>query len=121
MGIYTIEHLAMQISSKILLTILLALTYTQEPPAAPGNDYLTCSLCMTVMELLDQYLTDTDSEEAIADALKQICAVLPSPLDTECDVMISEYADDIIELIVNEYLEPQQVCEQISLCHDQEM
>merc|ERR1711970_1571068 len=112
---YTIEDLAMQISYAILLTILLPLTYTQEPPSAPGND-LTCSLCKTVMELLDQYLTDTDSEEAIADALKQICAALPSPLDAECDAMISEYADDIIELIVNEYLGPQQVCEQISLC-----
>jgi len=71
---------------------------------------------LLVAELLDQYLTDTDSEQAIADALKQICAALPSPLDTECDAMISEYADDIIELIVNEYMGPQQVCEQISLC-----
>merc|ERR1712179_621227 len=113
MGI--LVHLAMQLSYAILLTILLPLAYTQEPPSAPGND-LTCSLCKTVMELLDQYLTDTDGEEAIADALKQICAALPSPLDTECDAMISEYADDIIELIVNEYLGPQQVCEQISLC-----
>ena len=55
----------MQLSYAILLTILLPLTYTQEPPSAPGND-LTCSLCKTVMELLDQYLTDTDSEEAVS-------------------------------------------------------
>merc|ERR1711970_1611817 len=109
------EHLAMQISYAILLTILLPLTYTQEPPSAPGND-LTCSLCKTVMELLDQYLTDTTNEQAIADALKEICALLPSPLDTECEAMISEYTDDIIDLLVNEYLSPQQVCDALTLC-----
>merc|ERR1711936_271766 len=108
-------HLAMQLSYAILLTILLPLplTVSQAPP--PQND-LTCSLCKTVMELLDQYLTDTTNEQAIADALKEICALLPSPLDTECDAMISEYTDDIIDLLVNEYLSPQQVCDALTLC-----
>merc|ERR1711892_804747 len=104
---------AMQFSVLFLFTLLLPLTTSQAPP--PRND-LTCSLCKTVMELLDQYLTDTTNEQAIADALKQICAALPSPLDAECDAMISEYTDDIIELLVNEYLSPQQVCDALSLC-----
>eukprot|EP00092_Neocalanus_flemingeri_P018643 GFUD01020189.1.p1 GENE.GFUD01020189.1~~GFUD01020189.1.p1 ORF type:complete len:105 (+),score=37.65 GFUD01020189.1:31-345(+) len=103
----------MHLSLLSLLTLLLPLTTAQAPP--PRND-LACSLCKTVMELLDQYLTDTTNEEAIADALKQICAALPSPLDAECDAMISEYTDDIIELLVNEYLSPQQVCDALTLC-----
>lgn len=105
------------------------------------------------MELLDAYLTDTTSEQAVvlrrnhsvycisipliqvADALKQICSLLPSPLDQECEVMITvstmqswhapatsikislqEYTDDIIELIVNQYMDPSEVCEAIGLC-----
>eukprot|EP00090_Calanus_glacialis_P013136 TRINITY_DN21764_c0_g1_i1.p2 TRINITY_DN21764_c0_g1~~TRINITY_DN21764_c0_g1_i1.p2 ORF type:complete len:105 (-),score=34.13 TRINITY_DN21764_c0_g1_i1:56-370(-) len=103
----------MKLSLLFLFTLLLPLTTTQAPP--PRND-LTCSLCKTVMELLDQYITDTTNEEAIADALKEICALLPAPLDAECDAMISEYTDDIIELLVNEYLSPQQVCDQLTLC-----
>merc|ERR1712215_54451 len=97
----------------LLFTIILPQTLSQAPP--PKND-LTCSLCKTVMELLDQYLTDTTNEQAIADALKQICAVLPSPLDAECDAMIAEYTDDIIDLLVDEYLSPQRVCDALTLC-----
>merc|ERR1712008_28594 len=98
-----------------LSTLLFPLTTSQAPP--PSND-LTCSLCKTVMELLDQFLTDTTEEEAIADALKQICALLPAPLDVECDAMIAEYTDDIIELLVNEYLSPQQVLTHLPCVHE---
>ena len=52
----------MQFSVLFLSTLLLPLTTSQAPP--PGND-LTCSLCKTVMELLDQFLTDTTEEEAV--------------------------------------------------------
>ena len=33
---------------------------------------LVCSLCRTVMELLDQAITDTTSEQAVADFLAQV-------------------------------------------------
>merc|ERR1711915_826728 len=85
------------------------------PSVSSSND-LSCSLCKTVMELLDAYITDGATEQQIADALKQICSVLPSPLDIECEVMITEYTDDIIELIINQYMRPDQVCEALSLC-----
>jgi hypothetical protein len=52
----------MKLSLLFLFTLLLPLTTTQAPP--PRND-LTCSLCKTVMELLDQYITDTTNEEAV--------------------------------------------------------
>ena len=35
--------------------------------------------------------------------------------DTE-QVMVTEYTDDILELIVNQYMRPDQVCEQLGLC-----
>jgi len=68
------------------------------------------------MELLDAYLTDSATEQAVADALESICSMLPSPLDLECQVMIDEYTDDIIELIVNQYMDPSEVCNTIGLC-----
>ena len=69
----------------------------------------------------------------VADALKMVCAALPAPLDVECEVMITvsntentqhctliislqEYTDDIIELIVNQYMHPGDVCNAIGLC-----
>merc|ERR1719481_265054 len=79
------------------------------------ND-LTCAVCKSLMELLDAYLTDEPTEQGVADALAEICSLLPPPLDLECFTMIEEYTDDIIELIVNQYLAPGQVCEALSLC-----
>merc|ERR1712062_320270 len=122
------------INMKVLFSLLFLISssYTISEPK-PSNE-LSCSLCKTVMELLDAYLTDTTSEQAVvlrrnravycisipliqvADALKQICSLLPSPLDQECEVMITEYTDDIIELIVNQYMDPSEVCEAIGLC-----
>ena len=32
------------------------------------------------------------------------------------DFIFQEYTDDIIELIVNQYMRPDQVCEELSLC-----
>ena len=31
-------------------------------------------------------------------------------------IITQEYTDDIIELLVNEYLSPQQVCDELTLC-----
>jgi len=69
-----------------------------------------------VMELVDQAITDGANEQAVADALAQVCSLLPSPLDLECTAMVEEYTDDIIELIVNQYLSPDQVCAELKLC-----
>ena len=71
--------------------------------------------------------------DQVADFLSGVCSILPSPLDIECETMITvkyrekssdlfpdrifqEYTDDIIELIVNQYMRPDQVCEALSLC-----
>jgi len=83
-----------------------------------GDDFnnLSCDLCKVVMELLDAFITDEVTEEQVADFLSGVCSILPSPLDIECETMITEYTDDIIELIVNQYMRPDQVCEALSLC-----
>ena len=50
---------------------------------------------------------------------RQICSLLfandPTTLG-ECDAWIVEYTDDIIELLVNQYLDPEQVCTAIEFC-----
>ena len=71
----------------LLFCFLVVCKGQTEPEAASEND-LTCSLCKTVMELLDAYITDDTTEQQVADALKEICSILPSPLDVECEVMI---------------------------------
>eukprot|EP00088_Acartia_fossae_P070080 TRINITY_DN9294_c0_g1_i1.p1 TRINITY_DN9294_c0_g1~~TRINITY_DN9294_c0_g1_i1.p1 ORF type:complete len:108 (-),score=16.67 TRINITY_DN9294_c0_g1_i1:4-327(-) len=98
-----------------ILPIALAAKSEKSDVSAPGND-LTCSLCMTLMEVLDATLTDPTNEEQVAIFLDQICAFLPEALKSECDALILEYTDDIIELLVNQYLAPKDVCATLTLC-----
>merc|ERR1712200_134179 len=79
------------------------------------ND-LTCSVCMTLMELLDSTITDPTNEQQVAEFLDQICNFMPDSLKPECHALIMEYTDDIIELLVNQYISPKQICDAISLC-----
>jgi len=80
------------------------------------KNQITCSLCMTLMEILDANLTDPSNEQAVVDFLDQVCSFLPTEIQAECHALITEYVDDIIELLVNQYLAPADVCDAISLC-----
>ncbi|XP_023322330.1 saposin-C [Eurytemora carolleeae] len=77
---------------------------------------ISCSLCMAVMQLLDETITDPTNEQQVINFLDQICGFLPVEIQAECHALIMEYVDDIIELLVNEYLAPADVCDAINLC-----
>merc|ERR1711970_349384 len=49
-------------------------------------------------------------------ALETVCKVLPASLEAQCDTLIEKYYTMIVELLVNQYLQPAQVCEAITLC-----
>ena len=52
----------------------------------------------------------------IADWLAQICNYVGSNLEPICLEFINEYTDDIIDQLVNNYLNPDQVCQAIGAC-----
>jgi hypothetical protein len=55
----------------------------------------------------------------MADAFKQVCGIV-YPNNEEgklrCEVMIDQYTPSIIELLVNQYLEPELFCTQLTMC-----
>ena len=72
-----------------------------------------------MVDAIDNFITDPDNEENLGEALQQICNLLfesdPVMMGT-CQAWIVEYADDIVELLVNQYLDPLEVCTQLQLC-----
>ena len=56
----------------LLLLPALLLLLSPVTPAVTGRPDLVCSLCRTVMELLDQAITDTTNEQAVAEFLAQV-------------------------------------------------
>ena len=84
----------------------------------PKND-VSCTTCKILVHAITNFMTDPANEAALGDNLRQICSLLfandPVTLG-ECDAWIVEYTDDIIELLVNQYLDPEQVCTAIEFC-----
>ena len=61
------------------------------------------------MIVVKSQVANPENEQAVADFLRQICGMI-FPNDptnfANCDTMIAEYTDDIIELLINEILDP---------------
>ena len=84
-----------------------------------GKYDIICESCKDLIIIIRNQLTDPKNEQAIADSLRKICTVIfpDDPTNfANCDTMIKEYTDDIIELLVNEYLDPFTVCSRLELC-----
>merc|ERR1711997_183300 len=104
------------------LVILAVIGATAKPNSdkleQPKNE-ISCTSCKILVHAITNYITDPANEAALGDNLRQICSLLfaNDPVTFgECDAWIVEYTDDIIELLVNQYLEPEQVCTAIEFC-----
>lgn len=90
------------------------------PPSAAGaKNELTCITCKIVIDTLRDFITDPVNEEAVSTQLRKLCDVLfanDALVHAQCDAMIGDYTDDIIELLVNEYLEPEKFCTMLNIC-----
>ena len=54
--------------------------------------------------------------QAVADFLLQVCSYVGDNLESICDEFIAEYTDDIIDQLVDKFLNPEEVCKAISAC-----
>jgi len=91
----------------ILLACMFASTM-----AAPKNE-LTCTLCTDIITDLDAWLTSDKTEQEIIDFVAQICAAIGaiiSGFEATCNFLIASQLPAIIEGLVNDNLNPTQVC-----------
>merc|ERR1712098_746272 len=81
---------------------------------------LTCDLCMDVITDLDAWLTSETTEQQIIDYIKQICPTigeLVSPdLEATCNLVLAATLPAIIEGLVEQNLNPTEVCQSIGAC-----
>ena len=54
--------------------------------------------------------------QAVADFLLQVCSYVGDNLESICDEFIAEYTDDIIDQLVDKFLNPEEVCKAIGAC-----
>merc|ERR1711872_308392 len=78
-----------------------------------GKNPVTCYICTTVFQGLDDYLLN--NEEQIAHALENLCEGFPWLFEV-CWRLIEACMDDIIEMLVRDGLNPKIMCEALFLC-----
>jgi len=83
------------------------------------ND-LTCSICVDIITDLDNFITSDTTEDQIVAYAKEIChalgSLLGASLEAQCNALMEAQLPGIIDQIVNNNLNPQQICDSIGLC-----
>merc|ERR1712114_100487 len=112
----SVHHLV----STMKVAILLVSGLVASTLAAPKVDnVLTCSICTDVMTDIDNFITSDTTEQQIVDFVEQICAalgaILPDLVAT-CNALVEPQLPAIIDGLVNDNLNPQEVCNSIGAC-----
>ncbi|XP_052689256.1 uncharacterized protein LOC128167523 [Crassostrea angulata] len=97
-------------------TVCKALNLCQASAKAKSVDAsVECVLCEYIMSEVDNILKENRSREAIENALKMVCSKLPATISQECTDFVNQYADLVINLLIQEG-DPKTVCKALNLC-----
>ncbi|XP_030059280.1 prosaposin isoform X2 [Microcaecilia unicolor] len=74
-----------------------------------------CKVCELLMSYLDIILQKNYTEKMIEDALHKVCNFLPVAQQHQCNQLVAQYADEILQLLL-QTLDPGLVCTQLHFC-----
>lgn len=66
------------------------------------TDNTVCFLCQSILNYIQQTVTDPSSEEEVRNALEKSCAVVPSSFKQQCIQFVDQYSDAFISLLAQE-------------------
>lgn len=65
-------------------------------------DKTVCFLCQSILNYVQQVVTDPKSESEIRTALEKSCSVVPSSFKDQCKQFVDQYGDAFISLVAQE-------------------
>eukprot|EP00091_Calanus_sinicus_P006958 TRINITY_DN17797_c0_g1_i1.p1 TRINITY_DN17797_c0_g1~~TRINITY_DN17797_c0_g1_i1.p1 ORF type:complete len:106 (+),score=38.10 TRINITY_DN17797_c0_g1_i1:120-437(+) len=103
---------------KLIISTLALLATLGSNLAAPRNE-LTCEICIDIITDIDNFITSETTEDEILAFFNQICEavdqLLPG-LGATCTGFLDNNGPGIIESIVNENLNPDEICAMLTAC-----
>merc|ERR1712055_1014603 len=85
----------------------------------PEPKDLLCDICIDVITDLDQWLTSDSTEDQIVEWIEQVCDLLSALVpEAICKSLIESQIPAIIDGLVNDNLNPQELCGSIGACTD---
>merc|ERR1712212_792283 len=85
----------------------------------PEPKDLLCDICIDVITDLDQWLTSDSTEDQIVEWIEQVCDLLSAIVpEAICKSLIESQIPAIIDGLVNDNLNPQELCSSLGACSD---
>merc|ERR1712119_123649 len=100
-----------------ILSLLVLLGLTQAANNQPKD--LFCDICIDVVTDIDEWLTSVQTMDDIIHFVEGLCEALGAidpTLETLCKSLIEAQLPDIINGLVNDNLNPAEVCDAIGAC-----
>merc|ERR1712037_378801 len=120
--VLSLDHLHSQprfaFAMKISL-ILLASLLASVSAIPKGGNALTCAICIDLVTDIDEFLTSDTTEDQIVQFVEQLCKALGTILpdfEATCNALVESQLPAIIDGLVNDNLNPQEICTQIAAC-----
>merc|ERR1712241_1122548 len=121
MGVLTENRSSKMLSllfSSLLISSSLALVQPLSRDQPEPKDLL-CDICIDVITDLDQWLTSDSTEDQIVEWIEQVCDLLSALVpEAICKSLIESQIPAIIDGLVNDNLNPQELCGSIGACTD---
>merc|ERR1711973_135577 len=110
--------------SSLIISLLISSSLAMVQPRdllkkGPEPKDLLCDICIDVITDLDQWLTSDTTEDQIVEWIEQVCDLLSALVpEAICKSLIESQIPAIIDGLVNDNLNPQELCGSIGACTD---
>merc|ERR1712179_616151 len=108
-----------KVTATFTLMLLLASLLVSGSSIPKGGNSLTCAICIDLVTDIDEFLTSDTTEQQIVEFVEQLCkalgAILPD-FEATCNALVESQLPAIIDGLVNDNLNPQEICTQIAAC-----
>lgn len=76
---------------------------------------MTCTICTDLVQLADEAILANQTIDDVKNLLYNFCNILVG-MEDDCKAFVDENVEKVIDLLVNEYLNPTEICEKLNLC-----
>jgi len=76
----------------------------------------SCAMCEFVMNTLEKQIVNNRTLDMVERAVLMVCSYMPSSVADKCEDYVYKYGDEIIKMIVEMEMDPDEVCSELGLC-----
>merc|ERR1719385_676091 len=87
-----------------------------DPPTPQLDSSSTCTICELGMKFVEKKVLNNRTMDMVEHALLMMCSYIPGRFSDQCEEFVETYGEQIIKMIVENELSPQEICTELGLC-----